>query len=70
MDYYLVGRILGVVLWPVAAATLVYGAGWLLGLTKPETATRYWVHVATGLAYAVSLFVTGLNLLRYLRIVG
>ena len=70
MDYYLIGRILGVVLWPMAAAALVYVAGWIFGLTKRESATRYWVLVAAGLAYAVSLFVTGLNLLRYLRIVA
>lgn len=70
MDYYLLGRIIGVILWPVAAAALVYGAGWLTGLTKPETATRYWVHVAAALAFAVALFVTGLHLLRYLRVIA
>jgi hypothetical protein len=69
MDYYLIGRIVGVVLWPVAAAALVYVAGWLFGLTKRESTARYWVHVAAGLAYAVTLFVTGLHLLRYLRII-
>ena len=73
MDWYLAGRILGVICWPLAAGALVYAVAWLLAVARPPApagGSRYWVHLSVGLAYAVTLFVTGLHLLRHLRLVG
>ncbi|MGH7005965.1 MAG: hypothetical protein ACREIP_18635 [Alphaproteobacteria bacterium] len=73
MDWYLIGRILGVIFWPLAAAALVYIVGRLIAASREpqqSAAWRRWVGVAAGLAYLVTLFATGLHLLRYLRVIG
>lgn len=69
MDWYLAGRILGVICWPLATAALVYGLAWLVTVARPQPlpgTNRNWIHLAAALAYLVTLFVTGQHLLRYL----
>jgi hypothetical protein len=73
MDWYLVGRILGVIGWPLAAAALVYAVGWLIAALRPPqpgSPRRAWINICAGMAYLVTLFATGLHLLRYLRLIG
>ena len=73
MDWYLVGRILGVIFWPLLAWLAVRIAGRLIASTRPpeqRESLRRWIRLVAALAYLVTLFATGLHLLRYLRVVG
>ena len=67
MDWYLIGRILGVVYWPALAAIVLYGIGWAIALTRqPQDAVgiRRWSKFAAVLGFAATLFVTGREFLR------
>ena len=68
MDWYLIGRILGVVFWPLAVAVVVYGLGWVVALPRePNVAivVRRWFRVAAIVGFAATLFVTVRDFLKY-----
>ncbi|HEY7610871.1 MAG TPA: hypothetical protein VIF14_16705 [Alphaproteobacteria bacterium] len=68
MDWYLIGRILGVVFWPALVAVLVYGLGWALSIPRqPHVAVviKRWSTLAAVLGFVVTLFFTGRDFLRY-----
>jgi hypothetical protein len=70
MDWYLVGRALGAIAWPIAAAVLVYTIGWLLAAPRAEPEARQilrWVRLAAALAFLATLVLTGSEFLRYAR---
>ena len=61
MDWYLIGRILGVIYWPALAAIALYGIGWAISLSRePQDAVgiRRWAKFAAFLGFAATLFVT------------
>ncbi len=68
MDWYLIGRIAGVIFWPAAAAVAIYGVGWAIAMARPPQAaleTRRWARVAALAGFLVTLVLTGRDLLRY-----
>lgn len=68
MDWYLIGRILGVVFWPGLAAVLVYALGWALALSRPPHVAveiRRWTRIAAFAGFFATLFVTGRDFLKY-----
>jgi hypothetical protein len=68
MDWYLIGRILGVIFWPALVAVAIYGIGWAIALARPPHlagATRRWARVAAFAGFLVTLAVTGRDLLKY-----
>jgi hypothetical protein len=61
MDWYLIGRILGVIYWPALAAIALYGIGWAISLSRePHDAVgiKRWAKLAAFLGFAATLFVT------------
>ena len=68
MDWYLIGRVLGAIAWPLAVAFLIYGIGWLLAASRPPPVAKkikvgFWF--ASALGFIVALFVTLRELLRF-----
>ena len=68
MDWYLTGRILGVIFWPAAVAVAIYGVGWAIAMARPPQValeTRRWARVAALAGFLVTLTLTGRDLLKY-----
>lgn len=68
MDWYLIGRILGVVFWPGLVAVLVYALGSAFALSRPPHVAveiRRWTRVAAFAGFFGTLFVTGRDFLKY-----
>ena len=68
MDWYLIGRILGVFFWPGLVAVLVYGLGRAIALSRPPHAAaeiRRWTRVAAFAGFFLTLFVTGRDFVKY-----
>ncbi len=68
MDWYLIGRILGVVFWPSLVAVLVYGIGLAIATTRPPQLAdniRRWARVAAFAGFLVMLIIAGRDFLRY-----
>jgi hypothetical protein len=73
MDWYLVGRILGVLFWPLAAAVALYGIGWFVSLSRPpQTAVeiKRWGRFAAIVGFLGTLFFTGRDFLKYTGAIG
>ena len=73
MDWYLIGRILGVVFWPSAVAVVVYGIGWVVTLPRePHVAIviKRWFGLAAIVGFAATLFITVRDFLRYAGAAG
>jgi hypothetical protein len=61
MDWYLIGRILGVVYWPALAALVLYGIGWAIATSRPPhlaEGVKRWARVAAVVGFGAMLFVT------------
>ena len=68
MDWYLIGRILGVVFWPSLVAVLVYGVGLAIAMARPPQLAeeiRRWARVAAFAGFLVTLVVAGRDFIRY-----
>jgi hypothetical protein len=68
MDWYLIGRILGVIFWPLAVAAVVYGLGWAIALpreTHVAIAVKRWFRAAAIVGFVATLFVTVRDFLKY-----
>lgn len=68
MDWYLIGRILGVIFWPSLVAVAIYGLGWAIAIARPPQRAgeiRRWARVAAFAGFLVTLIVTGRDLLKY-----
>jgi hypothetical protein len=68
MDWYLIGRILGVIFWPALAAVALYGIGWAIALSQPPQRageTKRWARIAAFAGLLVTLAVTGRDFLTY-----
>lgn len=68
MDWYLFGRILGVVFWPAAAAVVLYGIGWFAAMPRPPHVAdniKRWSRLAAVLGFFATLFFTARDLLQY-----
>ena len=68
MDWYLIGRILGVIFWPALAAVAIDGLGRAIAMAHaPQRAAeiRRWSRVAALAGFLVTLIVTGRDLLKY-----
>ena len=68
MDWYLIGRLLGVILWPALVAAAVYGLGWTIAIAYPPQRAveiRRWARVAALAGVLATLLATGRDLLRY-----
>jgi len=68
MDWYLIGRIVGAIVWPLAVAFAIYGIGWLLALQRPphmSNTIRGWFRFAAVLGFIATLFLTMRELLRH-----
>jgi hypothetical protein len=66
MDWYLAGRILGVVYWPALVAIVVYGIGWAIAISRPPHVApgiKRWAKFAAFLGFTAMLAVTGRELL-------
>jgi hypothetical protein len=67
MDWYLIGRILGVVYWPLLVAVAVYGIGWGIAISRPPHVApgiKRWARLAAFTGFAAMLAVTGQQLLK------
>lgn len=67
MDWYLIGRILGVVYWPALAAVVLYGLGWAIAISRPPhvaAGIKRWARVAAFAGFAATLVVTGREFLK------
>jgi hypothetical protein len=70
MDYYLVGRVLGALLWPALIAVAIYGVGYAIAWTRPAeqaTAVRRWAMMAAAAGFVATLIMSLGSLLRILR---
>lgn len=68
MDWYLIGRILGVIFWPALAAVAIYGIGWLVAMSRPpqrSDETKRWARLAAFVGFLAALVVTGRDFLKY-----
>lgn len=68
MDWYLIGRILGVIFWPALAALAIYGLGWAIAMAHPPPRAgeiRRWARVAAFAGFLATLLVTGRDFLKY-----
>jgi hypothetical protein len=68
MDWYLMGRMLGAIAWPLAVGAAIYGIGWLVAVSRPpHLADKYktGARVAAAIGFFAMLFVTLRELLRY-----
>lgn len=73
MDWYLIGRILGVLFWPLAVAIVVYGIGWAMALPRqPHIAVliKRWFRLAAIVGFVATLFITGRDFLKYTGVAG
>jgi hypothetical protein len=73
MDWYLIGRILGLVFWPSAVAVVLYGLGWVVAMPRaPHVANniKRWFRLAAFLGFATTLFFTGRDFLEYTGAIG
>jgi hypothetical protein len=73
MDWYLVGRILGLLFWPLLAAIVLYGLGWVLALPRqPHIAVeiKRWFRLAAIIGFVGTLFFTGRDFLKYTGAIG
>ena len=67
MDWYLIGRILGVIYWPALVAVLLYGIGWAISLSRPPHVAvnvRRWFQVVAFVGFVGTLFFTGREFLK------
>jgi len=72
MDWYLIGRILGVIFWPALVAVVLYGAGWLLSIPRPPHIAnniKRWFRLAAFVGFMATLFFTGRDFLKYSGVV-
>lgn len=72
MDWYLIGRILGVVFWPVAVAVALYGLGWVVAMPRPPHVAnniKRWFRLAAVLGFLATLFVTARDFLQYTGVI-
>ena len=68
MDWYLIGRILGVVFWPSLVALGLYGVGWILAIPRqPHAAAnvKRWFRMAALVGFVGTLFFVGRDFLKY-----
>ena len=68
MDWYLIGRVLGMVFWPGLVAVVLLGFGWTLSISRePHVAAiiKRWCRLAAFLGFAGTLFFTGRDFLKY-----
>lgn len=68
MDWYLIGRVLGLLFWPALVAVLVYGIGWLVAVSRPThlaDGIKRWTRLAAVAGFAGTLFITGRDFLKY-----
>jgi hypothetical protein len=68
MDWYLIGRILGMVFWPGLVAVVLWSLGWALSISRePQVAVviKRWFRLAAFLGFAGTLFITGRDFLKY-----
>jgi len=68
MDWYLIGRILGLLFWPALVAVLLYGIGWLIAISRPphiSVSVKRWFRTAAVLGFIGTLIFTGHDFLRY-----
>lgn len=73
MDWYLVGRILGLLFWPLLAAIALYGLGVLIALPRPPHVAieiKRWFRLAAIAGFAGTLFFTGRDFLKYAGAMG
>jgi hypothetical protein len=73
MDWYLIGRILGVIFWPSAVAVVVYGIGWVVALPREAHAAvviKRWFRLAAIVGFAATLFITVRDFLTYTGAAG
>ena len=73
MDWYLLGRILGLVFWPLLAAVVLYGLGWAIATRRKAEAAdeiKRWARVAAVVGFAGTLFFTGRDFLKYTGAIG
>jgi hypothetical protein len=69
MDWYLIGRILGALAWPIAAGFAIYAIGWLIAATRQPPLSDKIKRSSRIAAVVVSLgilFFTMRELLRHL----
>ena len=68
VDWYLIGRIIGVVFWPAAVGIVIYGLGWLIAAPRPPhlaNKIKGWFRLAAILGFIATLFLTVRELLRH-----
>lgn len=68
MDWYLIGRILGVMFWPGLVAVALFGVGWAVSLPRPEHVAaniKRWFRMAAVAGFMGTLFFVGLDFLKY-----
>ena len=73
MDWYLLGRILGLLFWPLLAGVVLYGLGWLIATRRQAPAAdeiKRWARVAAIVGFAGTLFFTGRDFLKYTGAIG
>lgn len=68
MDWYLIGRILGAIAWPIATAVAIYAIGWLIAVSRPAhqvEAYKAGARVVAAIGFFAVAFVTVRELLRF-----
>ncbi len=72
MDWYLVGRILGLIFWPTAVAVVVLGIGWVVATPRaPHVAAniKRWFRLAAIVGFLGTLVITGRDFLKYAGVI-
>lgn len=73
MDWYLIGRVLGLLFWPTLVAVGLYGIGWVLAIPRqPHVAAniKRWFRLLAFLGFMGTLFFVGRDFLKYTGVVS
>ena len=68
MDWYLIGRVVGLLFWPTLVAVGLYGIGWVLAIPRqPHVAVniKRWFSLVALVGFLGTLFFVGRDFLRY-----